>query len=296
MPIIPELLSKKDVESISLDLLKDSKSFGVFPTPVEQIVKHAELVVDREVDLGKVDHRFFDFATEKIERLMDKVRGVLDRSERTIYLDLSQSVNRQGFVSLHETGHAVLTWQQATLDFMDDDVTLDSDTEEQFEAEANYFASITLFQHDRFDEEARKHPLSLKSVTHLSKYFGASVHATFRRYVERSQKRCALLILKNISERGAQPSCQFRDFFCSQSFQKEFGILDWNKEFGFKWLFVQDYYFGRKYKTNGVIQLETSLGSVSFNYHFFNNGFNAFVFLFPLGEMIKSRTKFIMSN
>lgn len=227
---------------------------------------------------------------------MQKVRGFLDRREKIIYLDLAQSVNRQNFVKLHETGHGVLPWQKQTMEFLDDDDSLDPLTNEEFEAEANYFASITLFQQDRFDSEISKLPLSLETVTHLSKQFGASVHATFRRYVERSNKRCALLVLQNITPQGDKPNCEPRNYFHSEPFRHDFGNLQWKNNLGYKWLFVQDYYYGRRFKTNGEITLDTQNGKVEFNYHFFNNTYNAFVFFFPKGERIKSRTKFIISG
>ncbi len=42
---------KKDIEKISLDLLKHSKAFDVFPTPVDQILHYANLRVNRDTDL-----------------------------------------------------------------------------------------------------------------------------------------------------------------------------------------------------------------------------------------------------
>lgn len=288
------LQSKNDIEKISFDLLKQSKSLGVFPTPVDQIVKHSDLIISNDTCLTHVDESFLEKTSIQLHKFLDKIRGFLDRKEKIIYLDLSQTVNRQKFVKLHETGHNVLPWQQQLMQFMDNDMTLDPETEEVFEAEANYFASQTLFQHDHFDTQIQKLPLSLDTVIHLSKFYGASIHATFRRYVERSTKRCSLLILQNISSEGENPECEFRNYYQSNSFSREFGQLNWNNKLGYKWNFVRDYYHGKRYKTNGKINLP-KLES-EFEYHFFNNSYNAFILFFPKGEKVKTRTKFIMNE
>jgi len=51
-----------------------------------------------------------------------------------------------------------------------------------------------------------------------------------------------------------------------------------------------------KFKKDGFISLPTKDGSVDFTYHFFNNSYNAFVFLFPVGEKKSTRTKIIISS
>ncbi len=54
--------------------------------------------------------------------------------------------------------------------------------------------------------------------------------------------------------------------------------------------FVQEMQFTRKQHLKGLLSTTTAaLESVSLQYHFFDSTFNVFVFLFPAGEMIKSR-------
>lgn len=290
-----EIHSKNDIEQISLDLLKQSKALDQFPTPVDQIVQCSDLIVAQGIDLSHVEDSFFSRATSNAVALMEKVRGFLDRREKKIYLDLSQSTNRKNFVKLHETGHGILPWQREIMAFIDDDSTLDPLTDEEFEAEANYFASATLFQLDRFDIEISQLPLSLETVMYLSKHFGASVHATFRRYVEHSKKRCALLVLKNPLLKDPFAKCEVRNYFQSTSFTNDFGIVTWEKELNDTLSFVQEYCNGRRYHLDGTIELLTEEGSSLFNYHFFNSTYNAFVFFFPKGEKIRSRAKFILN-
>lgn len=130
----------------------------------------------------------------------------------------------------------------------------------------------------------------------LTKIFGASVHATLGRYVECSKNRCALIVLENITSKEIQPKCFLRDKFQSDKFTKTFGDINIPLELGYKWAFVQDYYHKRKFEKDGSITLSTNNGEADFVYHFFNNGFNAFVFLFPIGEKKSSRTKIIITD
>lgn len=289
------LHSKKDIENISFDMLKSSKALDVFPTPIDKIINYSDLILETGIDLAELEkkHKGFDF-NEAFKSGWSKIRGFLDRREKIIYIDTTQNVNRQGFVKLHEVGHSVLPWQNATMQFLDDDETLNLDIIEEFEAEANYFASITLFQNDRFDNEVKKYELGLPSVIQLSKYFGASNHATFRRYVESSKKRCALLILENLSPKGSVVSGDFRNAFYSKSFIEEFGSISWPEKFGYKWEFMKDHSFKRKHKLDGAITLPLENLSQNFNYHYFNNSYNAFVIFFPKGENKATRTKIIL--
>lgn len=115
-----------------------------------------------------------------------------------------------------------------------------------------------------------------------------------RRYVETSELRCALVVLKSTNKSNASPKYGLRDNFFSPKFEKDFGSIDWPNEFGYKWPFVKDYFFNRKFVTNGIINLETEQGEQDFKYQFFNNTYNGFVLIFPRGEKNKSRVKFVI--
>ena len=117
-----------------------------------------------------------------------------------------------------------------------------------------------------------------------------------RRYVECSKNRCALIVLENVTAKGAQPKCFLRDKFQSDKFTKTFGDINIPIELGYTWTFVQDYYNRRKFKKDGSITFFTESGETNFVYHFFCNGYNAFVFLFPVGEKKSSRTKIIVTD
>ncbi len=288
--------TKGEIAKVSHDLLKISKGYDVFPTPVDKILDCSNLIVNKTINLSTVEPTFYNRLSISFTQAFDKFRALLDRREKTIYLDLSQTRQRQNFVKLHEIGHEVLPWQKETYEFLDSDDTLDPYQKEQFEAEANFFASLTLFQHNRFEKEMKPLPLSMDSAHYLAKRFGSSVHAALRRYVEHSDCRCALLILQDISGQGLFPQCTVRDYFTSPLFEKDFGKIEWNTTLGFTWSFVKDYYYKKKYKKDGQISLKTSNGSVDFQYHFFDNSYNAFVLFFPMNEKTKSKIKFVVSG
>jgi len=281
--------TKKDIEAISMDILKESKSYGVFPTPVDKIVQCAELKIGGGIDLESIRKKSSGFnITEVLKSAVSKVRGILDRSEKVIYLDLTQIDSRKAFVTLHETGHSVLPWQGEILQYVDDDNTLDLATQEDFEAEANFFASATLFQNDLFNQESKKLELGVSAPLYLSKKFGASGHAALRRYVELHKSRCSLLVLE--PSKNIPKGANLRNHFYSQSFIKEYGGLSWPATFDFKWPFMLDLVMNKKLKTNGTLTVPTSNGEmVEFGYEYFNNTYNVFVMIFPKGE--KKKTK-----
>lgn len=287
---------KSDIESITFDALYKSNSFGVFPTPVEKILKYAELRIDSNVDLSVIPANFFAKHSLIFKRGLSKIRGVLDRSEKTIYLDLKQRPSKLNFVKLHEVGHELCGWQGNMLNFLDDDENLDPDINDQFESEANYFASSALFQLEIFHDKVGQYPLKLATCLQLSKLFGASFHATIRRYVEHSKKRCALLVLnKEPVSPISYPSLSIRNYFQSSSFTKEWGTITWEPKFDFDVPFFQDFLSNRKMITSELV-IESEQEFIECDYHYFDNSYNIFVFMFPKGEVIKSRTNFVITT
>jgi IrrE N-terminal-like domain len=287
----PPLESADDIDKIARNILMASKAWGKLPTPVDQITAFAELQIEGGVDLSTVDPGFFTKNFNFLSRALTKAIGLVDFRQKVIYLDHTQSDSRKNFVKLHEVGHRALSWQSELLGFMDDESTLEPCVKDQFEREASHFASDALFQLDRFDDEAAKLPLCIKSPQVLAQRFGGSNHAAIRRYVERSKKRCAVLVLHKPDQHG-QYWARVRDYFQSLSFTAEFGEISWpGEKCGMEWVFVQEIKRGRKWHAGGHVALTTLGGGLTtFEYHFFNNTFNTFILLLPVGEKIKSRT------
>jgi Zn-dependent peptidase ImmA (M78 family) len=285
----PSLDSADEIAKISRNILLAAKVWSKRPTPVDEIVRYANLQIEMGVDLSTVAPGFLSKNFQFAKQALNKVVGIIDRREKIIYLDHQQSPSRKNFVKLHEVGHDACSWQ-AALGYMDDDKSLAHDAREIFEREASFFASCTLFQHELFEEEVNKLPLSISSAMHLGQMFGGSNHAAIRRYVERSNKRCALLVLNKPEINGAY-HVGVRDYFQSTSFTEEFGEITWpGDKCGLEFTFVQEIQRKRKLHETGQIALALSDGSMeTFSYHFFNSGYNTFILLLPTGEKNKSR-------
>ena len=286
----PALDSAEEIEKIAKNLLLASKAWGKFPTPVDRIVQFADLQVENGIDLSEVEPGFFTEKFEFAKQALLKVLGIVDFRHKTIYLDQTQNAFRKNFVKLHEVGHKACSWQ-SDLGYMDDEQTLDPSVDDLFEREASYFSSGALFQLERFDDDAASLPLCIKSPQVLAQKFGGSNHASIRRYVERSKKRCAVLVLNKPTE-NSEYSAKVRNYFQSPSFTAHFGEILWaNDKCGLEWVFIHEIKRGRKWHEDGQVALLTGSGeTVTFMYHFFNNTYNTFVLLMPVGEKIKSRT------
>ena len=287
------LASVEEIEKIAKNILLGSKAFGVFPTPVDKIIEYCELSLAHGVDLSKVQQDFVTRGMNFFGSVTRKVLGIIDFREKTIYLDETQKPARKNFVKLHEVGHGVIPWQKELFGCQDDEDTIVPEVQEEFEREASFFSSAALFQLDRFNEEAAKLPISINSARVLGDKFGGSVQAALRRYVEHSPKRCALLVFHKTQKDGPFPAT-VRNYFESPSFTKSFSGLIWPSKCGLEFEFVKDIQRGRKLHEDGQILTTTAtMEPLTLHYHFFNNTFNVFVFLFPAGEKNTSRVKIL---
>lgn len=285
--------SVQEIEKIARNLLVEAKAWGRFPTPVDRIIRCAELSIESGVDLSQVDAGFFVKSANFFGRISRKILGIIDFRAKTIYLDESQQPKRKNFVTLHEVGHGLLPWQSELLGCRDDEMTIVAEVKELYEREASIFASDSLFQLERFEEEAAKLELGIQSARTIANKFGGSVQAALRRYVERSPKRCALLVLHH-PEPNEPFRAKVRNYFESLSFEQAFGGLIWPQECGMEYQFVRDIQRKRRDHQEGQIGVTTdNLGYLTLQYHFFDNSYNVFVFFFPPGEKIISRVTIV---
>ncbi|WEK35884.1 MAG: ImmA/IrrE family metallo-endopeptidase [Candidatus Pseudobacter hemicellulosilyticus] len=287
-----EPLLKKDIEQFAMDIIKQSGALDVFPTPVNRIVSCAELIVSGEVDLSRHKPTFFSKLSATVFSAWVEVRGFLDRREKIIYLDKSVGASRQNFVSLHEVGHEVLPWQAATLSFLDNDETLAPHVKEEYEVEANYFASGALFQLDRFDREVKKMGVSIKAAMAISKKYGASVHATLRRMVEFQPRSCALIVLENRTTNH----CMRRNVLASSTFIKKYGEIDLPEMLDRSLPFAEDFINRRKFLEGKVVKIPSTNQLLELKYEFFFNGYCAFVLLYPEGELLRPRMNYVFKG
>lgn len=206
--------------------LRDADAFGRFPTPVDDVMAAAQVLLAPHDIL---DDGFLKKMRVKAERVLksaiEKVWGLFDATARMIFVDRSVIPVKQTFLKLHETGHASLPHQNKIFSLFEDcKKSLDPETSELFDREANVFASEVLFQLGKFEEEAADMSFGLKTPMQLSKRYGASVYASVRRYVRHNEKTCAVLVLNQPELlEGEGFVINLRRFIASQSFERHFG-------------------------------------------------------------------------
>ncbi|MHB9035022.1 MAG: ImmA/IrrE family metallo-endopeptidase [Armatimonadota bacterium] len=180
-------------------LLRCASAYDRFPTPVDDLVAAARLTVASDVSLdtgflSKI-YRNVTQGIEGIKRALEKVLGLLDTREKTIYLDQTVLQVRKNFIKLHEAGHGFLPWQKDAFTIVEDgEASLDPEIREEFEREASIFASEVLFQCGRFEKQCCDLPFGLKTPINLSKSYSASCYAAIRRYVSTHHRACAVFV------------------------------------------------------------------------------------------------------
>jgi hypothetical protein len=104
---------------------------------------------------------------------------------------------KQNFLKLHETGHKEIPHQRGLFKWIQDcSKTLAPETADLFDREANNFATIVLFQDDRFVAMTADSAFGIKVPLSAGRKFGASAYASIREYVRRHRKACAVVVLE----------------------------------------------------------------------------------------------------
>jgi hypothetical protein len=80
--------------------------------------------------------------------------------------------------------HDLLPWQRDLLILGDTSKTLSPEIEFVFEREANQGAAELLFQLDLLRQISRDYRIDITTPIELAQMFGASIHSTFRRWIE----------------------------------------------------------------------------------------------------------------
>src|SRR5665213_3637865 len=111
------LESAADVEHVVRNLLRESKAWGTFPTPIDDIAAYSRLAIEGKIDLRNIEPGFIPRNMEHMAGALKKILGMFDRRQRKIYLDHSLPPPRKAFVKLHEIGHGMLPWQAINVGF-----------------------------------------------------------------------------------------------------------------------------------------------------------------------------------
>ena len=264
---------------------------GVIPTPLEEVGTALKLTTPQELfDLGDLPP---DLA-RRLRRLFGKVRGAFAVRERIIYLDAEQLPPQCRFVYGHEMGHDALPWHTEAY-YGEDRRTLNPDTRDELEAEANAFSADLLFNMDAFTDRAHSTRPGLVPALELAATFDTSRHAAIRRYVGDSPRPCALLILgRYVEYHEGQPALVVLRSIESASFRDRYGPIDccFPKSIPIPQSNIaKDAHLalrgaGRTPVTVGETTADTSRGKIRLDYEVYSNTYFCFVLLLPHRRLV----------
>lgn len=298
-------LGTEDVTRHAKTLLREAEVGHKLPTPVDDLVSCAGLVVSTDVTLDENHADFFAAFEEYAKALsassydalkagLRKTWGMVDLHDDTIYIDRSVSAQKQAFLKLHEVGHKRLPWQRDTYLYLDDEKTLRPNVKKLYERQANLFAADLLFQGDRFASHSGDLPLELATPLDLARRYGASVHSTIRRYVEVSRRCCSAVVIESSDNRAnGEPTLRVVYDLKSAEFARRFEGLRWPACLSLNSPVAEALLIGRRYlKGDGLFLPDRDGRAIECGFQVYQNQYEAFAFIFPLSEELrKSKLK-----
>ncbi|MEQ9145531.1 MAG: ImmA/IrrE family metallo-endopeptidase [Parvibaculaceae bacterium] len=217
--------------------LEEAGALGVLPTPIDQIMEVARV---QEVHEDVLNADFLSKLRAEVgktgaalKRALGKVLGLFDARASLVFVDRSLLEVKQRFVRLHEAAHGFLPWQRPMYSVVEDcKEALEPDVAEDFDREANVFASEVMFQGDSFIEEANSSEFSVNTPLRLKDKYGASIYASIRQYVSKNHRICAVVVLDPPElVRGDGFVAHLRRAVQSQRFNEMFGVGNWPEQF-----------------------------------------------------------------
>jgi transcriptional regulator with XRE-family HTH domain len=200
-------------------LLRRADALDIVPTPLDQVMEVAKLVAAGEIALDEEEkRRLRKVFGVLVDGVLGRLRGVLHRRAREIWVQPDLYELKRRFVLAHEIGHDALPWQQEVA-YLDDDKRLRDDIRIAFEREANQAAIELLAQGDRLRREADDSPLSVSLLSNLSAKYQISLQATMRRVIEETRQDAAMSIRFRGSSGGVGPY----HVYSSATFEARFG-------------------------------------------------------------------------
>jgi Zn-dependent peptidase ImmA (M78 family) len=265
--------------------LRASGAKGRLPTPIEDLIRAANIVEDGDTE--GVMKRFLSLLNEKgslfFRSSMQKLRGIADLRERAVYVP-SDTAPRERFAKGHELGHQLIPWHHIGADrvssfFHDNEYTLSPFVQDLFDVEANFFSSEVIFQGKQFTQRARDYHPSFDAVFSLADQHGASRQATLRRYVEAQDEIIAGISYMPSRYHVIDGLAILRApwFMASQRFVKKCGALQLPPEIrpDHPWAMARD----SKEVCEGEIDLPCAAGSLRFQWEAWWNTYTLLILL-----------------
>lgn len=291
--------SYSDIRAQIQRLLKAAGVGDKLPTPKEEIVECSKLVEIEQLNLFDYKNDWKKRGFKLIKRALSKIKGLVDFKHEIIYVDPNIHPAKRSFVTFHEVSHRILPWQKDLFcPHADTEYSLDPRIEQIFEVEANIGASLILFQIDRFKRELKDLKIGLGSAMKLAERFDASLHSTFRKYVEDNHRACTLLVLKSQNHNISNKKNFFNLWYYIQSekFTKEYGHIDWPK-FYHSGDPIYDTISTNSLKPmkHGEMTMKNLSGyKKKCRIETFYNQFNHFVLIYPIRRFVIGKKKVIL--
>ncbi|MFN8191851.1 MAG: ImmA/IrrE family metallo-endopeptidase [Nocardioidaceae bacterium] len=223
-----DLASSDEIDRSVDRLLRAADAYGRFPTPVDDLVRAANLA---QADDFVLDESFIVKAADHLRLLLRsakrKIQGIIDRRARVVHV--SPEIENEGkrrFVMLHETAHDIIPHQQDLL-YADSHETLAPTTKHLFEQEANQGAAELLFQRTWFEKDADDLEVSMAAIQYLANRYGSSFHSAFRRYAETVSFPVAAIVLGRNPLRLTPKTWKREEVMATPSWQRRFGRPTW---------------------------------------------------------------------
>jgi len=229
--ILCDAESRTEISGIAERLLKKTGLEGIIPTPIEELIKSANIVevADTENALQSFLSALKKSGKSFLNTLVQKVRGMADLREQAIFIK-SDKPFRERWAKTHELGHQALPWHRTEdlAGYADDNYTLSPSVRDMFDIEANQFSSEVIFQGAVFTERVRNYRPTLSAAFHLAQEFIASKESTLRRFVEVHDDilvAIRYLPTKYKIDLEGQEILQSPWFFTSKSFTEKYGEI-----------------------------------------------------------------------
>lgn len=223
--MVKPLENLDDIRDVAQTVLRKADVAERLPTPVDDIIASCGLLESDDYVLSESKIAQAPRELRSILRAAGrKIRGALDRRERVLHVSpsIDHPAQRQ-FVRCHEAMHDALPWQRDLLVLGDTKRTLAPDIEFTFEREANQGGAELLFQLDLLKRIARDYPVDISTPVQLSALFGASIHSTFRRWVESNGSPVCGLVIDPKPLIDTPPAYRRYELVESQSWTQRYG-------------------------------------------------------------------------
>lgn len=209
LELVKKPTSEREISELAMGVLRIAGAMERLPTPIEDLIACAGIQDITDTDEMK-DRYIFSLpqrARGVFQSAWQKIRGIADLRERTMYVPKteSESRSRRFFARAHEFGHHVIPWHKVNNRYVDNNHSLTDNVIDIFDREANLFGAEIIFQGSLFTKRVRDYAPSFNAAFRLSDEHGASKHATLRRYVEDHDETIALIPYwpsKCLDERG----------------------------------------------------------------------------------------------